>query len=108
MQVIYEVHHTGPHLTRIVFPFIPVIPQENIQLLTTVDSLTIMDGHSNIQQGHEMQVLILNEGIDLAGGVRFLVDCKDHLIVHILQIRPEGIQRDVMLIVLLHHLFYFV
>lgn len=36
--------------------------------------------------------------------MRGLIDSEDHLIVHVFKIRPESIQRDIVLIVLSHHL----
>jgi hypothetical protein len=51
-----------------------------------------------------MQFLPLQQSIDFFRRMGSLINSKDHLSIHVLQIRPKRIQRKVILVVFLNHL----
>lgn len=57
MEVVHEVHNTRPYLTSIVFV---IFFKENVHILAHVDCFCVMDGNSDVDQRHKMQVLILD------------------------------------------------
>lgn len=46
-----------------------------------------------------MKIFVLDESIEVTRGVRLLIDSKNHLSIHVFKIRPEGIQRNIVLFV---------
>lgn len=51
-----------------------------------------------------MQFLIFDQRIELFGRMGVLVDRENHLPAHVLQIGPEGVERNVVFVVFSHHL----
>ena len=105
MQIVHEVHSPRPHLPSVVFIRIYTIFEENVHFLTSQHGLAIVDGHSHVQKRHKVQFFIFDQSIELFGRMGVFVDSEDHLPVHVLQIRPESVQRNVILVVFPHHLF---
>lgn len=105
MQVVDEVHRPRPHLPSVVFIRIDGVFEEDVHFLTSYHGFAIVDGHSHVQKRHKVQFFIFDQSIELLGRMGVFVDRENHLPVHVLQIRPEGVQRNVVFVVSSHHLF---
>lgn len=93
-----------PHFCCVIFVIIIRILKENSKLLACIHSNVIIHRYSHIQQRHKTQILTLHEVVDLSGGMGALVDCEDHLFVHVFEIGPEDVERDVVLVVFADYL----
>ena len=108
VQVVNEMNDSRPDLSCVVIIAIFCIFEEDIHLLAAKHGLSVVDGDSHIQKRDKVQLFVFDERVEFFGRVCVIVDGEDHLPVHVLKIRPEGVQRNVVFVVFSHHLLYLI
>lgn len=90
MVEIHKMHLPWPHLRSIVVS--PVgLAQKYIHLSTQSHRIVVLDGHSRVDQRHEMDLVLIHDFIELSVAMGLRVHRKDHLMIHVVQVRPKDV-----------------
>ena len=100
MQEVNKMDLPRPYFSHIIF-ISDWIFQEDIQAFPRFHSIIIMHRHPSINQGHKMHLVLLHHPIQHTSSMCMLIDCKYHLSVHVVQVRPNSVNRQIMLLKLL-------
>lgn len=100
---VYKVNLPWPDLGSVVVSAMG-LTQEDVHVFPHGDCGVVFEGYPCIDEGYKMGLIIFHDFIEFSVAVGDRVDGEDHFLIHIVQIRPKDIDRQVVLFKLLQHL----
>lgn len=100
MQVINEMHFSWPYFSNVILSWVVHTFQKHVQSLTLVNAFPVQKRNSHINQRNPMKIFLFQQTLQYIWRISCLIDSKNCLLLHVIQIIPHGIQRQIVFFII--------